>query len=303
MHDLEAMRVFSKVAELGSFARAAEALGIPKSSASSAVQQLEASLKTQLLYRTTRQVTLSHDGQACYDRCQDLLADFDDLSTLFRPGPRALDGRIRVGMSSGMAQNIVVPALPAFLDAHPDLELELSSTERRVDVVREGFDCVVRVGEVGDESLVARYIGALPLASCASPAYVRQHGVPESVADLTGHRVVHFASNFGRPPDDYEYTDASKTRTVALTGVLTVNGAEAYLSACLAGLGIVQIPRIAVEDHLRAGRLIEILPDYPAEPMPVAILYARRRHLPRRVQAFIAWLTDTLRPHLSRYPH
>lgn len=299
MHDLEAMRVFSKVAELRSFARAAEALGIPRSSASAAVQKLEATLQTRLLHRTTRQVTLSQDGEVFYERCGALLAEFEELSSLFRRGGTALSGRIRVGMSSGLAQHVVVPALTELLDAHPDLKVELSSTERRVDVVREGFDCVVRVGDVVDESLVARRLGAMPIASCVSPAYAERHGVPKTPEEITGHRLVHYVPNFqGR--DHFEYVDADGLHTVPLAGAVTVNGGEAYLAACLAGLGIVQIPRLAAQRFLQTGALVEILTNYPAESMPVAILYAERRYLPARVHTFIAWLTDVLSPHLER---
>ena len=175
MSSFDRMQTFVRVAELASFTQAAEALGIPKASASTAVQQLEAQLGTRLLHRTTRRVQLTQDGQAYYDRCKDLLADVDELQSMFQQADGAsLRGRVRIDMSTGMARNVVVPRLPELLARHPALELELSSTERRVDVVREGFDCVLRTGAVMDASLIARPLGTARLANCVSPAYLRQ---------------------------------------------------------------------------------------------------------------------------------
>ncbi|MEO1231947.1 MAG: LysR family transcriptional regulator [Myxococcota bacterium] len=300
MSDLEAMRVFVKVAELRSFARTAEALGLPRSSVSAAVQRLEAKLDTQLLHRTTRQVSLSHDGQVCLQRCLDLLGDFDELTNLFRPGPDPLEGRVRVGTSGGLAR-IVLPALPRFLAEHPRLAVEVSSTERRVDLVREGFDCVVRVGAAVDESLIARNLGALEVVSCASASYVESCGHPTEPGELRperGHRMVHFTPRLGGSRDRFEYRDRGGLHEIDLPGPLTVNSGEAYVEACRAGLGIIQVPRNAVAEDLAAGALVELLPDHPPDPMPVNLLFAQRRHLPRRVQAFMQWLREVLAPHL-----
>ncbi|WP_288012703.1 LysR family transcriptional regulator, partial [Diaphorobacter sp.] len=174
MSPFDRMHIFVRVAELASFTQAAEALGIPKASASTAVQQLETQLGTRLLHRTTRRVQLTQDGQAYYERCKDLLADVDELQSMFQhPDGAGLKGRVRIDMSTGMARNVVVPRLPELLARHPGLEVELSSTERRVDVVREGFDCVLRTGAVVDSSLVARPLGLARLVNCASPAYLR----------------------------------------------------------------------------------------------------------------------------------
>src|SRR5690606_4015862 len=165
MNQLDVMRTFIRVAELSSFSRAADSLGLPKASASTAVRKLETLLGTQLLHRTTRRVHLTADGQAFYERCKDLLDDVEELQSMFQRGPQTLRGRLRVDMSSGLARHFVLPRLPGFLDQHPLLEIELSNTDRRVDVVREGFDCVLRVGAVEDSTLVARGLGALPVVN------------------------------------------------------------------------------------------------------------------------------------------
>ena len=198
MISLDRIHIFTRVAELASFTQAADALGLPKASVSNAVQQLEAALGTRLLHRTTRRVAPTQDGQVFYERCKDLLADADELQTIFQqPGAQALRGRVRVDMSTGIARQAVIPRLPELLALHPLLELEISSTERRVDLVREGFDCVLRGGPVLDASLIARPIGHMRMANCASPAYLQRHGTPHTLADLATHQLVHYASILG----------------------------------------------------------------------------------------------------------
>jgi DNA-binding transcriptional LysR family regulator len=298
MDQLEAMRIFIRVAEMAGFTRAAESLGVPKASVSGAVQRLESALGARLLQRTTRRVQLTHDGQAYYDRCKDLLTDIDELQAMFTPAEQGLSGRLRVDMSSGIARNMVLPRLPAFLQLHPQLEIELSSTDRRVDVVREGFDCVLRVGNLGDVNLIARRLGAFAIANCASPDYLRRHGVPRSLQDLAAHQLIHYVSTLGSKSPGLEYSDGDGYSWLPMAGNVTVNNAEAYQAACLAGLGLIQAPRVGLESLLASGELVEVLPDLPAEPMPVSILYAHRRHLPKRTQAFMAWVADVLQPFL-----
>lgn len=299
MNHLEAMQIFARVAELASFTRAADSLGLPKATASMAVQQLEGWLGTQLLHRTTRRVQMTQDGQAFYERCKDLLADMDEVQGMFQRAPQSLRGRLRVDMPGGMALSFVMPALPAFLQAHPQLELEISCTDRFVDVVREGFDCVLRVGTLPDTRLVARPLGHFRIVTCASPDYIRRHGMPQRIEDLGAHRLVHYSTVFGGKPDGWEYWDGAQYRMVPMAGAVTVNSVEAYEAACLAGLGLIQAPQAGLRHLLEEGRLVEVLPQYHAEPMPVSLLYAHRRNLPQRVQAFMAWMTDTLRPHLE----
>lgn len=300
MNRLDAMQAFLRVAELGSFTRAADHLGLPKASVSTAVQQLESALGTRLLHRTTRRVELTQDGRAFYERSKDILDDFDELQSMFQQGPQSLRGRLRVDMPSGVARNFIIPALGAFLDAHPRIELELSSTDRRVDLVREGFDCVIRVGTLGDSSLVARPLGSYRIANCASPAYLARHGIPETLDDLARHQLIHYVPTLGAKSEGFEAPDGSGGyRNIAMPGALTVNNADAYQAACIAGLGIIQAPAVGVRELLQQGTLVEVLTQYAAEPMPVTLLYANRRNLPKRVQAFMQWIAETLRPYLD----
>lgn len=301
MKDLtESLRIFVRVAELASFSAAADQLGLPRTTVSAAVRAAETELGTRLLHRTTRRVQLTQDGQAAYERAQDLLADLDDLRALFQAEPATLRGRLRVDMPQPIAHDLVLPALPAFLRAHPGLEIELSSVDRRVDLVREGFDCVLRVGRMSDSSLVARLIGHYRMVNVASPAYLEERGLPTTLADLGQHQLVHYVPNLGARTGGFEYGDAEgELRTLPMAGALTVNTTAAYAAAALAGLGIIQVPEAGVRAHLQSGRLIEILPTWRAAPMPVSIVYAHRRQLPRRVQVFMHWLADLMAPRLQ----
>jgi len=293
---LNQMRIFTRVAELASFTRAATDLGLPKASVSTAVQQLENALGVRLLHRTTRSVTLTQDGQAFYERSKDALDDLDDLQTMFqRPATSALKGRVRVDMSTVMARNAVLPRLTELLQAHPLLELEISSTERRVDLVSEGFDCVVRAGTVADPGLVARPIGGMAMVNCASPQYLARQGTPQSLDDLARHQLVHFASTLGAKSSGFEYTDeAGVDHALPMAGAVTVNNAEAYQAACLAGLGLIQAPRAGVRKLLARGQLVGVLPKYLARPMPRSLVYANRRNQSARVRLVMDWLCGVI---------
>jgi DNA-binding transcriptional LysR family regulator len=299
MNQLDAMQVFIRVAELASFTRAADSLGIPKASASTAVQQLESTLGARLLQRTTRKVQMTHDGQAFYERCKDLLTDIDELQSMFQHGEQSLRGRLRVDMSGGVARLFVLPRLPEFTAAHPLIELELSSTDRLVDLVREGFDCVLRVGPLVDSSLVARPLGAFRIINCASPAYLKRHGTPKTLDDLARHQLIHYVSTLGARSPGFEYPDGNGYASLPMAGNITVNNSDSYTAACVAGLGLIQAPAAGLQPLIHAGQLVEVMPTCLAEPMPVSLLYANRRNLPRRVQAFMTWVTQVLTPHLE----
>jgi DNA-binding transcriptional LysR family regulator len=302
MDSLDTLRVFMRVAELGAFTRAADALGLPKASVSTAVQRLEASVGTQLLHRTTRRVQLTADGATFYQRSRDLVDDMDELQGMFQRDTARLRGRLRVDMAGGLARAIVIPRLPEFLASHPQLEVEMSCTDRLVDVVREGFDCVIRGGTLDDTSLVARPLGLMRVVNCASPAYLARRGVPASIDDLADHDLVHYVGTLGQKPLGFEYRDGAGYRVCAMGGLITVNNGEAYTAAALAGMGLIQVPELGVRDLLHSGALVEVLPAFPSEPMQVTLLYAQRRHLPQRVRAFMDWVAQVLAPLIDPLP-
>ncbi|HEY9095986.1 MAG TPA: LysR family transcriptional regulator, partial [Hydrogenophaga sp.] len=257
------LQVFARVAELSSFTLAAEHLGMPRASVSTAVQQLENLLGTRLLHRTTRRVHLTQDGLVCHERCKDLLSDLDELQTMFQQaGGAPLSGRVRIDMPNGMARTAVVPRVPELLATHPQLALEISSTDRRVDIVREGFDCVLRVGEVGGEGHVARPLGAMAMVNCASPGYLSRHGVPKSLADLAHHQLVHYSPALGAPPTGFEAMVGDQNTFHAMPGAITVNSSDAYMAACLAGLGLIQVPLLGARELIEAGHLVPVLDEW-----------------------------------------
>ncbi|MES2187806.1 MAG: LysR family transcriptional regulator [Pseudomonadota bacterium] len=300
--DLDALRIFSRVAELRSFTGAADELALPKGRVSTAVRQLETQLGTRLLHRTTRSVRLTPDGEQFFGRARELLGDADELASLFQQAPESLTGRLRLDMPTGIASQLLIPALPQFLAAHPRLEIELSTTDRRVDLVQEGFDCVLRVGQLQDSSLVSRHLGTLPLVNLASPGYLAAYGTPRTLDDLARHRLVHFSPVLGATPPGWEYFDGERYRFRSMPGAVTVNSADAYQSACLAGLGMIQPPSIGLSPLVRQGLLVEVMPEFTGAPMPVSLLYANRRNMSKRLQALITWLSQLLAPYVVAGP-
>jgi DNA-binding transcriptional LysR family regulator len=297
--DLESVRIFVKVAELASFTRAGDHLGLTKARVSRHVSALEAELGSRLLQRTTRAVRLSPDGEQFLVRARRLVEDADELAGMFQ-APSTLRGAVRVDLPINFARDLFIPRLPELLAAHSQLEVLLSATDRRVDVVREGFDCVLRIGTLGDSGLVARRLGVLPLVNCASPAYLLKHGTPRTLEDLDRHLLVHYSQSFGADTPGFEYHDGERYREKPMRSVLTVNNADAYRAACAAGLGIIQSPRVGLRAALAAGELIEVLPDLRCQPMPVSLVHAHARSVPRRVRAVMTWLAHVLAPSLER---
>jgi len=300
---LHELRVFCAVAELASFSRAADQLGLAKGRVSTTVQQLEARVGTRLLQRTTRSVRLTPDGERFLDRCKELLTEAEQLQAMFQPAAAGLTGRLRIDLPNRVARDIVVPRLPEFLAAHPLLEIGISTTDRRVDLVHEGFDCVLRVGALVDSDLVARPLGFLRMRNVASPDYLRAHGTPRTLADLAGHRVVHYMPSLNAQGAAWDYVAADGAhRSLPMRANVTVNGTDAYQGAALAGLGLIQAPAFGTDALIAAGDLVEVLPGFVAPSMPVSLMLPHRRQLAPRVQAVLAWLTQVISPILSPTP-
>lgn len=294
----ELMKIFVTVSETGSFTTAASVLGLPKANVSTAIQKLESELKVRLLQRTTRKVTITGDGQIFLERCKDLLSDFEELQTLFLESGPELSGKIRVDMPVPIAKNVVLPSLSEFIDQYPRIQLELSSTDRKVDLVTEGFDFVIRAGSLGDSSLIAKKIGSYSIVNCVSPEYLKRYGNPKNIEDLSKHFQIHYSQTLGGKPDGFEYYDGNKFVTVKTKSLITVNNTEAYHAACLAGLGIIQAPLSGVEDDLKTGKLKKILTKYESETFPISIVYPNRRHVSKRVRVFMDWIENRIKGYI-----
>jgi len=300
MDKLNQYRVFLQVAEMGSFIKAAHALSLPRASVSAAVQQLESVLGTRLLHRTTRRVHLTADGAQLAEYARSLLEQAEDIDQLFQSRQRQVAGRLVVDVPSRIARRLIVPALPALLRRYPRLQLVLGSTDRPIDLVREGVDCVVRVGTLNDSSLVARPLGRLALINCASRAYLREHGTPANPADLSeGQWAVGYSATAAGQEVPWEYVQDGRLLRIAVPSRVIVNNAESYIACCRAGLGLIQIPRFDVQYLLDAGELVEIMPEHRAAPMDISVLYAHRRQRSRRISIFLEWFGALIRPHLE----
>ncbi len=291
---IDLFRTFARVVECSSFTRAADTLGVPRSSVSAAVQELEGRVGARLLHRTTRKVSPTQDGSAFYERCLRLIADVEEAEGLFRQAARP-SGKLRIDVPGRIGRLIIAPALPEFLDRYPGIDVDIGVTDRAVDLVEDSLDCVLRVGPLSDSGLIARPIGELKLINVASPSYLERHGIPRTPDDLSAHAAVNYASPSSGRIEEWEWIEHGMLRSTQMRGRVTVNSAEAYISCCLAGLGLIQIPAYDVRQHLHAGELIEVMHGHQAEPMAMTLLYPHRRHLSRRLQVFADWLEQVLK--------
>lgn len=298
MDRIDHLRVFVRIASCRSFAQAADQLGLPRATVSLAMQQLETRLGARLLNRTTRRVGLTPDGEALLERAAALIADMEDIEQQFRPAGGKVVGRLRVDVPGRIARRLIAPALPELLARHPDLQLDLGSSDRAVDLVHEGVDCALRVGPLAPSSLVARPLGSVELINCASPDYLARHGTPRGPQDLNSHLVVDYVSPTTGRSAPWEWVEDGQTRTMQPPSRVSANNAETYIACALAGLGLIQIPAFDVQHHLRADELLPLMPDAKPSPMPVHLVYPHRKHLSRRVQAFMSWLEALMSPHL-----
>ncbi|RFB89957.1 LysR family transcriptional regulator [Rhizobium leguminosarum bv. trifolii] len=288
MDRFDAMRVFCRVVERRSFTLAAEDTGLPRSTVTDAVKQLEARLGVRLLQRTTRHVSPTLDGEAYHLRCLSILTDIEDAEGAFA-GARP-KGPLRVDVHGTLARHFVLPSLPSFLDTYPEIEFYMSEGDRLVDLVREGIDCVLRAGTPGDSDMIIRRVAMLDEITLASPAYIAAHGLPQHPDQLTGHRMVGFRSSATGSQLPLEFIVDGAVHEITVPATITVNAAESYVSAARMGLGLIQIPRYHAEKDLAEGTLIHVLKDFPLTPTPVSLLYPRNRQLSPRVRVFIDWL-------------
>ncbi|PIJ49894.1 LysR family transcriptional regulator [Erwinia sp. OLTSP20] len=299
MDKFHAMQIFARVAELESFSRAAISLGLAKGNVSRQIQLLEKHIGTRLLLRTTRRVQLTHDGRLYYERCRNLLATVDEMDELFKHDPATLSGQLRVDIPAELACAFVIPALPAFLQHYPGISLELSSNEHRSDVIGEGFDCVLRIGDAEESGLMTRRLGHFRMINLASPGYLARFGTPLSPDDLSQHAMVHYQPVPTSAHQGFEFFDGRQCHYIQTGGVITVNNRLTYHNACLAGLGIIQAPAASFHPALQAKQVVEVMPRFSAQPVPLSLRYPQRRNLSRRTHVFMEWLSQTLKPHLA----
>jgi len=296
MDRFDAMRAFVRVVEAGSFTRAAETLHMNRSSVTQLVQQLEAHLRVKLLNRTTRKVKVTEDGAAYYERVARLLSELDDVEAGLPGVSGTPRGQLRVDVPSPFAAMVLVPALPRFHERYPEIQFELGASDRKVDLIGENVDCVVRGGEIADGALAARRIGELRLGVYAAPDYLARAGTPAHPAELREdrHRIVRF--RWARRGGDFPYAMHRGEETAKVGGrhIVSIDDGNAYLSAGLAGLGVLWLPDYMARGHAAARRLTPLFEDWRIDPMPLYIAYPQNRHVSRKLRVFIDWVVELM---------
>lgn len=290
MDVFHSMQVFVSVIETGSFTKAAQALHLHRPAVSKTIQLLEQQLGGRLLNRTTRQVNLTPEGEAFYERCKSLLADVSETMSSLGNRPARLIGKLRVDMPVSLAKLLIIPSLMDFQSLYPGIELTIGASDKPIDMLSEGVDCVVRMGELEDSSLIASSIGYLPMVTCAAPSYIERYGTPQSLADLETHRAVNYFSGNNPRPIEWLFKVDRQVKAMRLESGIRVNDTEAFVASALAGFGLLQGLEISVRSHLQDGSLVQVLSDYEVPAKRVSILYPHRELLPPKVEVFIEWL-------------
>jgi DNA-binding transcriptional LysR family regulator len=291
--DLEAWAMFASVAEHRSFSAAAQAIGVSKATMSKAVARLEASLGQSLFHRTSRRLALTEAGRPLAEHAQRLLAQARAAEEAARDGAAAPAGRIRLAAPMGFGVGNVAPILPDFLRRYPGVEIELHLSDARVDIVAEGYDVALRIADLSDSTLRARRLCEVRSHIVAAPAYVAAHGEPEHAADLPAARLFGY-TNITRPLRLRRRTDGAEV-SVRPAGPLSANSGDAMLPALVAGLGVAVLPGFIVGRALASGELVELLPDWAPDPIPLHLLTPPSPLRPARVEALIEHLAEHLR--------
>lgn len=299
MDRFDAMQAFARVVETGSFTKAAETLHMSKTSVTQLVQQLEARLRVRLLNRTTRKVNVTADGAAYYERVLRVLADVDDAETSLSGASASPRGRLRVDVPSPLATMILAPALPAFHAKYPDIQLDMGVSDRMVDIIGENVDCVVRGGELTDQSLMARHVGDLQLGVYAAPGYLKQSGTPLHPRELedTHHRAVGF--HWARSGKTFSYAMHKGDESIKVQGryVVAMDDGNAYLAAGLAGMGVLWLPDYMARAHLIRGELVPLFKGWRLDPMPLYVAFPPNRHVSAKLRVFIDWIVELMAQH------
>jgi len=294
MDRIRQMQIFIQVMESGSFTRAAQTLAIPRSTVSTEIQSLEDRLKTQLFLRTTRKVVPAHDARRFVDTARDIVDAVAASESMFRRTDLHLGGRLRVDVPSRIGRKLVLPALPELMAQHPGLTVDLSSSDRLVDLVADGVDCALRVGVLENSELVCRSLGEVSDVTCASPDYLARQGMPMTLHDLKTHYLVNYATRLPATSSTLRFQKNGRRHDVEMRSAVTVDGAEAYIAAALSGLGMIQVPAFDVRDLLETGAFVEVLPEHIPPRAPLSFLFVRRRNLSPKVRVFFRWLEAIL---------
>ena len=289
---IEAMRTFVRIVDMNSFTRASESLGIARARTTTIVQHLEALLGVPLLLRTTRRLTLTAEGMQYHDRCVRILADIDEAESALSNRSESLRGRLRIEMPGAIAHAVVLPSIVDFHARHPHIELTVGVSSRTVDLISDGVDCSIQLGNLPNSGLIARRLGDIERVTCASPAYLRQRGVPRTPDDLSRHVGIKCAASSNGYCMGFDFHAAGKLAKVKLDGFLQIDDEHGCLLAGIEGVGLLQPSRLAAEPYLRSGQLREVLPAWRPVPSPVSLVYLAGRQMSSPLRALVDWLSE-----------
>ena len=289
MDRLQAMEMFVRVVETGSFSRAAQEFATTQPTVTKQVAAMEARLKVRLLNRNTRGVSPTEAGALYYEKCKALVRDVEEADSAVRTRQTQAQGLLRVGSSVAFGRRVLVPLALDFMRQHPQLRVDLSFEDRYTDLVAQGIDVAVRMGKLADSSLGARFLGANPWLMVASPAYLRKHGTPRKPADLSSHETLIYTSVQGS--DVWRVVSPrGEASTVPITARLRSNNLSAVLAAARSHLGIAALPWYVASDSLASGAVVEVLKGYSLPEQEIHAVYPSPKLVPQKVQAFIAYL-------------
>jgi DNA-binding transcriptional LysR family regulator len=284
-----ALTVFANVVEQGSFARAATRLALSASAVSRHVADLESHLDTRLLNRTTRRLSLTESGQAFYERCVQLLADLEEAEEAVTAAAVIPRGTLKLTCSITFGVRHLAPALAAFAARHPQVRFDVELSDRAVDIVDEGIDLAIRIGDIGSRSLIGRKIGITRLVCCAAPAYLARHPPPKTPADLTAHACLSY--EYARERNTWRFYDRDgNAHDVRIAGPAHANNGRMLCALAVAGMGISFDPDFIAAPEVRAGRLVPLLLDYTPPSIDIYAAYPSRRHLSAKVRTFVDFL-------------
>jgi DNA-binding transcriptional LysR family regulator len=288
---LELMSIFVQVVEQRSFTKAADVLQLHRPAVSKFIQQLEDDLGVKLLHRTTRSLSITVAGEEVYQRAKELLNDVSDMIATVSPN-QPPHGRLRISVPLALSHTILIPSLSEFQALYPQIEIVLIASDRLTDLISEGIDCVIRLGELIDSSFICRRIGEVQMATCATPSYLEKYGIPLTPDDLAHHKAINFFSENSREVMDWKFVMDGKVVSRRPGSNLLVNNSDVLLSCGLAGMGILHALRTALEPYIHSGKLTELFTDYVTVTKPVSILYPDRRYLSPTVRVFIEWFSE-----------
>ena len=290
MDRLQAMQTFTKVVEMNSFSRAADALHLPRASATTIIKNLESHLKVCLMQRTTRRMSLTPEGAQYYELCVRVLSEIQECEDALSKTGKGPQGQLRVDMPGSIGRLIVTPRIMDFRERYPDIDLVMGFADKPVSLVSESVDCAIRAGDLSDTNFIRRPLSEVQMLTAASPTYLDQNGIPASFSDLQTHYAVHYYSSTSGRAVALNFVVDQVPREVKMRRAMMLSDIEAYVTCGVIGAGIIQAPRFLLQGHLEEGSLVEILPRWKPLPISVSAIYPQNRHMAAKVRVFVEWI-------------